>query len=112
MQGFNMGRYVPPELEGTVSGNALHAKLPPGRSAAKPGVQTVRFEMPFAIWCSTCPKPTIIGQGVLVQVDMIGNFPPGRFLPKFVKKYGDVWGESLKAIEAYKREVKSREYPA
>ncbi|KAF3347361.1 hypothetical protein VdG2_04451 [Verticillium dahliae VDG2] len=64
MQGFNMGRYVPPDLEGTVSGNALHAKLPPGRSAAKPGVQTVRFEMPFAIWCSTCPKPTIIGQGV------------------------------------------------
>ncbi|MCJ1374801.1 hypothetical protein MMC20_006033, partial [Loxospora ochrophaea] len=28
------------------------------------GILTVRFEMPFAIWCSTCPKPTIIGQGV------------------------------------------------
>ncbi|KAM0331689.1 hypothetical protein ACHAQA_003368 [Verticillium albo-atrum] len=63
--------------------------------------------------------PTIgIGAGngcsgqVLVQVDMIGNFPPGRFLPKFVKKYGDVWGESLKAIETYRDEVKSREYPA
>ncbi|KAL9044953.1 MAG: hypothetical protein Q9214_001947 [Letrouitia sp. 1 TL-2023] len=63
--------------------------------------------------------PTIgIGAGngcsgqVLVQVDMSGNFPPGRFLPKFVKKYGDVWGESMKAIEAYKEEVKSREYPA
>ncbi|KAM0331687.1 hypothetical protein ACHAQA_003366 [Verticillium albo-atrum] len=64
MQGFNMGRYVPPDLEGTVSGNALHSKLPPGRSASKPGVQTVRFEMPYAIWCGTCPKPTIIGQGV------------------------------------------------
>ena len=53
--------------------------------------------------------PTIgIGAGnqcsgqVLVQVDMSGNFPPGRFLPKFVKKYGDVWGESMRAIEAYK----------
>lgn len=53
--------------------------------------------------------PTIgIGAGnscsgqVLVQVDMSGNFPPGRFLPKFVKKYGDVWGESLRAIQAYK----------
>ncbi|EEP76284.1 3-methyl-2-oxobutanoate hydroxymethyltransferase [Uncinocarpus reesii 1704] len=63
--------------------------------------------------------PTIgIGAGngcsgqVLVQVDMAGNFPPGRFLPKFVKKYGDVWGESLRAIEQYKNEVKSREYPA
>lgn len=63
--------------------------------------------------------PTIgIGAGngcsgqVLVQVDMTGNFPPGRFLPKFVKKYGDVWSESLRAIEAYRDEVKSRQYPA
>lgn len=63
--------------------------------------------------------PTIgIGAGngcsgqVLVQVDMSGNFPPGRFLPKFVKKYGDVWGESMRAIQAYKEEVRSRAYPA
>ena len=63
--------------------------------------------------------PTIgIGAGngcsgqVLVQIDMTGNFPPGRFLPKFVKKYGDVWGESMKAIEAYRAETKSRAYPA
>lgn len=63
--------------------------------------------------------PTIgIGAGngcsgqVLVQIDMTGNFPPGRFLAKFVKKYGDVWGESIKAIEAYRDETKSRAYPA
>jgi len=63
--------------------------------------------------------PTIgIGAGngcsgqVLVQIDMAGNFPPGRFIPKFVKKYGDVWGESLKAIETYRDETKSRTYPA
>jgi 3-methyl-2-oxobutanoate hydroxymethyltransferase len=63
--------------------------------------------------------PTIgIGAGngcsgqVLVQIDMTGNFPPGRFLPKFVKKYGNVWSEALRAIEAYRTEVKSREYPA
>lgn len=63
--------------------------------------------------------PTIgIGAGngcsgqVLVQIDMSGNFPPGRFLPKFVKKYGDVWSENLRAIEAYRDEVKSRAYPA
>ena len=63
--------------------------------------------------------PTIgIGAGngcsgqVLVQVDMLGNFPPGRFLPKFVKKFGSVWEDSLKAIEQYKTEVKSRVYPA
>ena len=62
--------------------------------------------------------PTIgIGAGsgcagqVLVQTDMLGNFPPGRFLPKFVKRYGDVWGESLRALEAYRAEVKGRTYP-
>lgn len=63
--------------------------------------------------------PTIgIGAGngcsgqVLVQTDMSGNSPPGRFLPKFVKKYGDVWGEASRAIEAYKNDVKTRAYPA
>jgi 3-methyl-2-oxobutanoate hydroxymethyltransferase len=63
--------------------------------------------------------PTIgIGSGngcsgqVLVQVDMIGHFPPGRFLPKFVKQYGNVWQESLRALSEYKTEVKSRAYPA
>ncbi len=62
--------------------------------------------------------PTIgIGAGngcagqVLVQIDMTGNFPPGRFLPKFVKKYGDVWSEAFRAIETYRDEVKSRQYP-
>ncbi|KAF2642631.1 ketopantoate hydroxymethyltransferase [Massarina eburnea CBS 473.64] len=63
--------------------------------------------------------PTIgIGAGngcsgqVLVQIDMLGNFPPGRFLPKFVKQYGNVWTESMRAIQEYKKEVKSRTYPA
>jgi len=63
--------------------------------------------------------PTIgIGAGngcsgqVLVQIDMVGNFPPGRFLPKFVKRYGDVWGEASKALQRYQEEVKSRQYPS
>lgn len=63
--------------------------------------------------------PTIgIGAGngcsgqVLVQVDMLGNFPPGRFLPKFVKQYGRVWEEAQRALEMYREEVKSRAYPA
>jgi 3-methyl-2-oxobutanoate hydroxymethyltransferase len=63
--------------------------------------------------------PTIgIGSGngcsgqVLVQVDMLGNFPAGRFLPKFVKTYADVWGEARRGIEAYKKEVKSRAFPS
>ncbi|KAI1121990.1 ketopantoate hydroxymethyltransferase-domain-containing protein [Nemania abortiva] len=63
--------------------------------------------------------PTIgIGAGngcsgqVLVQVDMSGYFPPGRTIPKFVKQFGNVWAESLRAIESYREEVKSRQYPA
>ncbi|KAF3914069.1 hypothetical protein AA313_de0203158 [Arthrobotrys entomopaga] len=63
--------------------------------------------------------PTIgIGAGdgtsgqVLVQIDMLGNFPAGRFLPKFVKKYADVFEVSKKAIVEYKDEVKAGQYPA
>lgn len=63
--------------------------------------------------------PTIgIGSGngcsgqVLVQIDMTGNFPPGRFVPKFVKVYADVWGESLRGIQAYKHDVKNRSFPS
>ncbi|KAK5636304.1 hypothetical protein RRF57_012016 [Xylaria bambusicola] len=67
MQGFNMGRYVPPDVEGTISGNALNRKHALGSRASKlrtEGILTVRFEMPFGVWCGTCSKPTIIGQGV------------------------------------------------
>lgn len=62
-----MGRYVPPDVEGTISGNALNKKHALGARASKlrtEGILTVRFEMPFGVWCETCPKPTIIGQGV------------------------------------------------
>ena len=63
--------------------------------------------------------PTIgIGAGhacsgqVLVQADMTGNFPPGRFLPRFVKTYADVWGEASRGIERYRHEVKNGVFPS
>lgn len=61
-----MGRYVPPEFEGVTSANALQKKHPLGSRGSKAhlGILTVRFEMPFPIWCTSCPKPTVIGQGV------------------------------------------------
>ena len=69
-----MGRYVPPEQEGILSGNQLHSKLPPGRrrkaghagtGQSQSQTQTVRFEMPFAVWCHGCaPPPALIAQGV------------------------------------------------
>ncbi|KAI0416303.1 CWC16 protein [Xylaria grammica] len=67
MQGFNMGRYVPPDVEGTISGNALNKKHALGARASKlrtEGILTVRFEMPFGVWCGSCAQPTLIGQGV------------------------------------------------
>lgn len=73
-----MGRYVPPELEGTTSGNKLAGKHALGSRARKSGqgILTVRFEMPYAIWCTTCPKPSIIGQGVRFNAEKkkVGNY--------------------------------------
>lgn len=73
-----MGRYVPPEYEGTTSANKLAGKHALGARANKSsqGILTVRFEMPFPIWCKSCPKPTIIGQGVRFNAEKkkVGNY--------------------------------------
>ncbi|KAI0996119.1 3-methyl-2-oxobutanoate hydroxymethyltransferase [Podosphaera aphanis] len=80
-------------------------------------IEAVPCEVAALITKRLCIPTIGIGAGnscsgqVLVQVDMTGNFPPGRVIPKFVKKYSDVWGESLKGIEAYIEETKSRTYP-
>lgn len=62
--------------------------------------------------------PTIgIGAGmrtsgqILVQHDLIGQFPPTTRLPKFVKRYGDTWSEGLNAVATYKEEVKRGAFP-
>ncbi|KAI5300917.1 hypothetical protein KEM56_002105 [Ascosphaera pollenicola] len=84
MQGFNMGRYVPPDLEGVQSGNQLHKKHPLGsraRNLHSTGELTVRFEMPFNIWCLNCApekgdKRVIICQGVRFNAHKkkVGNY--------------------------------------
>ncbi|KAI1504740.1 CWC16 protein [Biscogniauxia marginata] len=79
MQGFNMGRYVPPDVEGTISGNKLHGKHALGSRASKlrtQGALTVRFEMPFGVWCGSCAQPTLIGQGVRFNAEKrkVGNY--------------------------------------
>ena len=74
-----MGRYVPPELEGVVSFNQAsgkgHALGSRARNIAS-GALTVRFELPFAIWCTNCRKESIIGQGVRFNAEKkkIGNY--------------------------------------
>lgn len=61
-----------------MSGNKLAGKHALGSRANKSaqGILTVRFEMPFPIWCTTCPKPTIIGQGVRFNAEKkkVGNY--------------------------------------
>ncbi|KGO74780.1 CWC16 protein [Penicillium italicum] len=80
MQGFNMGRYVPPDQEGLTTGNKLagkHALGARARHLHTKGALIVRFEMPFAVWCTTCkPHPIIIGQGVRFNAEKkkVGNY--------------------------------------
>jgi coiled-coil domain-containing protein 130 len=80
MQGFNMGRYVPPDLEGKVSFNQASGKGHAlGHRASKlksQGILIVRFECPFAIWCTTCNPEQIIGQGVRFNAEKrkVGNY--------------------------------------
>lgn len=51
---------------------------PLGSRASKShlGILTVRFELPFHVWCTTCPKPTVIGQGVRFNAEKkkVGNY--------------------------------------
>jgi coiled-coil domain-containing protein 130 len=93
-----MGRYVPPEHEGITSANKLagkHALGSRARNLQSTGALTVRFEMPFPVWCGTCKPPSsssssradpdadgkgpdhvLIGQGVRfnAQKKKVGNY--------------------------------------
>ena len=46
---------------------------------------------------------------LLIFADMVGYFDD--FTPKFVKKYGNVGGELLKAFTAYAEEVRGGQFP-
>ncbi|RDW93777.1 Saf4/Yju2 family protein [Aspergillus mulundensis] len=79
MQGFNMGRYIPPDQEGLTTANKLANKHPLGSRARHlhtKGALIVRFEMPFAVWCTTCKPENIIGQGVRFNAEKkkVGNY--------------------------------------
>jgi coiled-coil domain-containing protein 130 len=85
MQGFNMGRYHPPaSLDASLStsgkneGGFNSQGHPLGKRANKisSGVLVIRFEMPFAIWCTTCQPEQIIGQGVRFNAEKkkVGNY--------------------------------------
>ena len=57
-----MGRYYPP----SDSAPTFNKSHPLGARASKlrQGILKVRFELPFAVWCTTCSPEALIGQGV------------------------------------------------
>ncbi|KAJ4350443.1 Protein saf4 [Didymosphaeria variabile] len=73
MQGFNMGRYYPPDASNAPTFNTSN---PLGSRAKKGGALVVRFELPFAVWCSHCTPPAIVGQGVRFNAEKkkAGNY--------------------------------------
>jgi coiled-coil domain-containing protein 130 len=85
MQGFNMGRYHPPaSLDGSLSstgtkeGGFNSQGHPLGKRANKisSGILVVRFEMPFATWCTTCKPEALIAQGIRFNAEKkkVGNY--------------------------------------
>jgi Saf4/Yju2 protein len=77
MQGFNMGRYHPPaSLDKSLSKQPTGSFNRSASGARLISQPTVRFEMPFAIWCTTCEPETIIGQGVRFNArkNRVGNY--------------------------------------
>lgn len=60
MQGFNMGRYRPPDAdprrESFNARTGTHALGKRGRKEASQGILVVRFELPYTIWCSSCEQ--------------------------------------------------------
>jgi coiled-coil domain-containing protein 130 len=64
MQGFNMGRYYPPDASNAPTFNASSHPLGKRANKISQGILTVRFELPFAVWCDHCTPPAIVGQGV------------------------------------------------
>jgi coiled-coil domain-containing protein 130 len=71
MQGFNMGRYYPPS---TTSPPRFNTSSSSKKLTTAP--PTVRFELPFAVWCTHCAPHAIVGQGVRFNATKkkVGNY--------------------------------------
>ena len=73
-----MGRYIPPEaLDRNLSLNQASGKGHSlGKRARPAGGLVVRFELPFAVWCTSCRPEAIIGQGVRFNAEKkkVGNY--------------------------------------
>lgn len=94
-----MGRYIPPSAldAGLTNANVASGKGHALGSRARKinqGILTVRFEMPFAVWCTSCrPQPTLIAQGVRFNAEKkkVGNYHSTPIL-SFRMKHGACGG--------------------
>ncbi|PLB46483.1 ketopantoate hydroxymethyltransferase [Aspergillus steynii IBT 23096] len=120
-----------PQRQHSIGGFRVQGKTVAGAAKVLEDAKAVQEAGAFMILIEAVPAevaaivtrqlqvPTIgIGSGngcsgqVLVQLDMLGNFPEGRHVPRFVKTFADVWGEAKRGVERYKKEVKGREFPS
>ncbi|KAF2123250.1 CWC16 protein [Lophiotrema nucula] len=76
MQGFNMGRYYPPDEQNPPAFNTTSHPLGARARKSGQGILTVRFELPFAVWCTHCVPEMIVGQGVRFNAEKkkVGNY--------------------------------------
>jgi coiled-coil domain-containing protein 130 len=71
-----MGRYYPPDASNAPTFNASSHPLGKRANKISQGILTVRFELPFAVWCDHCTPAAIVGQGVRFNAEKkrIGNY--------------------------------------
>ncbi|KAF1850337.1 DUF572-domain-containing protein [Cucurbitaria berberidis CBS 394.84] len=71
-----MGRYYPPDASNPPAFNSNSHPLGQRANKISQGILTVRFELPFAVWCNHCTPPAIIGQGVRFNAEKkkVGNY--------------------------------------
>jgi coiled-coil domain-containing protein 130 len=71
-----MGRYYPPDASNAPAFNASSHPLGKRANKVSQGILTVRFELPFAVWCDHCTPAAIVGQGVRFNAEKkkVGNY--------------------------------------
>ncbi|KAF1829664.1 DUF572-domain-containing protein [Decorospora gaudefroyi] len=71
-----MGRYYPPDASKPPTFNSTSHPLGKRANKISQGILTVRFELPFAVWCEHCTPPALIGQGVRfnAQKQKVGKY--------------------------------------
>lgn len=76
MQGFNMGRYRPPDADPQREpfNGQRHPLGKRAHKLASEGILVVRFELPFPIWCNSCQGLLVQGTRYNAEKRRVGNY--------------------------------------